>query len=416
MNNKILIIDDNKMLSKLLAKKIQNSLNCEVDLAFSFAEAMNFENNQYFLSFVEPSLYDAPNGEAIDYMLEKNTPTIVLAADNNKTIYENLKSKDVLDFIFKEDDNCIEKILTSIEKIKHYSKLKVILAMAKLPERNVVKKYLSQRHFNVLAAAHGEEAMSYLNDNNDTKLIIADAKMPVLDGIELLNEVRNQFSQSDLGLIFLGEKDNDLEINLLKNGANDYLTKPFSSELFHYKLDQCLKQMKDQAFLNTHRDINVISGLKNYNALSMNLEDYFNELSSLEEEKEFAFAFLNIDNLSAINEEYGYEVGDEVVKTCANEIVSEIKGRDIVGHYDREKICIVLKNISHEKAIKIFSSIRVNIKNSGVLVNLDELFFTVSIGIVLAKTGDSLESLIKSANEALIHAKNSGKDRVEVCS
>lgn len=144
------------------------------------------------------------------------------------------------------------------------------------------------------------------------------------------------------------------------------------------------------------------------------VEDYLNEIVSKEEE--FAFAFLDIDNLRNLNEEYGYEVGDKIIKICADEIVNETKGRDIVGRYSAEKICIVLKNISQERAIKILSRIRVNIKKVGILVNLDEVFFTASIGVVFAKSGDKFEILVDKASKALSQAKANGKDRVEVCS
>lgn len=82
----------------------------------------------------------------------------------------------------------------------------------------------------------------------------------------------------------------------------------------------------------------------------------------------------------------------------------------------QKKICILLKNISQERAIKIFSRIRVNIKKAGVLVNLDEVFFTASIGVVFGKSGDKIDSLVDKASKILSQAKDNGKDRVEVCS
>ena len=146
------------------------------------------------------------------------------------------------------------------------------------------------------------------------------------------------------------------------------------------------------------------------------IEDYLNELATKETEEEFAFAFLDVDELKTINDEYGYNAGDEVIKICAKESVNETKGRDIIGRYSPEKICIVLKNIQQEKAIKIFSRIRVNIKKTGILVNLDEVFFTASIGVVFGKTGDKLKDLADKASSALSKAKANGKNRVEVCS
>lgn len=414
MNKKILLIDDNKMLGKLLAKKIQTTLNCEVDIVFSLAETKALPDDEYFLTFADLCLPDAPNGEVVDYILTKNWPVIVLTASNDKATKDKFMDKDILDYIFKESDTCIDQIIDSIVKLERYAKTKVILALSKLPERNEIKKILTQRKFNVLAAAHGEEAMSYLNDNNDVKLIIADANMPVINGSELLSEVRTRFGDHDLGVIILGDKDDALESSLLINGANEYLIKPLNKESFNCRLDRCLNYMANMQFLSIYNNLDPISGVKNSNALLNCVEDYLNEISGKEEE--FAFAFLDIDNLRNLNEEYGHEVGDKIVKICADEASNEVKGRDIVGRYSPEKICIVLKNVSQERAIKILSRIRVNIKKAGILVNLDEVFFTASIGVVFAKSGDQFETLINKASEALSQAKANGKDRVEVCS
>lgn len=414
MNKKILLIDDNKMLGKLLAKKIQTTLNCEVDIVFSLAETKALPDDEYFLTFADLCLPDAPNGEVVDYVLTKNWPVIVLTASNDKATKDKFMDKDILDYIFKESDTCIDQIIDSIVKLERYAKTKVILALSKLPERNEIKKILTQRKFNVLAAAHGEEAMSYLNDNNDVKLIVADANMPVISGSELLSEVRTRFGDHDLGVIILGDKDDALESSLLINGANEYLIKPLNKESFNCRLDRCLNYMANMQFLSIYNNLDPISGVKNSNALLNCVEDYLNEISGKEEE--FAFAFLDIDNLRNLNEEYGHEVGDKIVKICADEASNEVKGRDIVGRYSPEKICIVLKNVSQERAIKILSRIRVNIKKAGILVNLDEVFFTASIGVVFAKSGDQFETLINKASEALSQAKANGKDRVEVCS
>ena len=97
-------------------------------------------------------------------------------------------------------------------------------------------------------------------------------------------------------------------------------------------------------------------------------------------------------------------------------MIAETKGRDILGRYSAEKFGILLKNISQERALKILSRIRVNIKNAGILINLDELFFTASLGVVFANSGAKLDDLVEKATKALSAAKNNGKDRIEVCS
>ncbi|HEP3216435.1 TPA: diguanylate cyclase [Campylobacter upsaliensis] len=413
MMRKILLIDDNKMLSKLLAKKIQNTLNYEVDIAHTMAEAIAMLNNEYFLSFVDLCLPDAMNGEIVDVVADK-IPTIVLTASNDTNKREEFMHKNILDYIFKESDTCVDQILDAISTLSYYAKTKVILAMAKLPERNEIKKFLSQRLFKVLAAAHGEEALLYLEDNDDTKLIIADAKMPVVSGEELLAEIRTKYNDDDLGVILLGEKDDVAEARVLKNGANDYLIKPLLKELFNCRLDRVLNYMQDKKFIKTYNNLDHTSGLKDHYTFRSEVEDYLNNIAS--GEQEFAFAFLDIDELKSINDEYGFEIGDSIIKICADEMIAETKGRDILGRYSAEKFGILLKDISQERALKILSRIRVNIKNAGILINLDELFFTASLGVVFANSGAKLDDLVEKATKALSVAKNNGKDRIEVCS
>lgn len=410
---KILLIDDNKMLGKLLAKKIQNTFNYEVDIAHTMAEAIAMLNNEYFLSFVDLCLPDAMNGEIVDVVADK-IPAIVLTASNDINKREEFMHKNILDYIFKESDTCIDQILDAISTLSYYAKTKVILAMAKLPERNEIKKFLSQRLFKVLVAAHGEEALLYLEDNDDTKLIIADAKMPVVSGEELLAEIRTKYNDDDLGVVLLGEKDDVVEARVLKNGANDYLIKPLLKELFNCRLDRVLNYMQDKKFIKTYNNLDHTSGLKDHYTFRSEVEDYLNDIAS--GEQEFAFAFLDIDELKSINDEYGFEIGDSIIKICANEMIAETKGRDILGRYSAEKFGILLKNISQERALKILSRIRVNIKNAGILINLDELFFTASLGVVFANSGAKLDDLVEKATKALSAAKDNGRDRIEVCS
>lgn len=410
---KILLIDDNKMLGKLLAKKIQNTFNYEVDIAHTMAEAIAMLNNEYFLSFVDLCLPDAMNGEIVDVVADK-IPAIVLTASNDINKREEFMHKNILDYIFKESDTCVDQILDAISTLSYYAKTKVILAMAKLPERNEIKKFLSQRLFKVLVAAHGEEALLYLEDNDDTKLIIADAKMPVVSGEELLAEIRTKYNDDDLGVVLLGEKDDVAEARVLKNGANDYLIKPLLKELFNCRLDRVLNYMQDKKFIKTYNNLDHTSGLKDHYTFRSEVEDYLNDIAN--EEQEFAFAFLDIDELKSINDEYGFEIGDSIIKICANEMIAETKGRDILGRYSAEKFGILLKNISQERALKILSRIRVNIKNAGILINLDELFFTASLGVVFANSGTKLDDLVEKAAKALSAAKDNGRDRIEVCS
>ncbi len=414
MSGKILIIDDNKMLTKLLAKRLNNIFGFGVDVAFSFTEAVSLlENSQdYFVCFADLCLPDALNGEVVDFLLEKSLLVVVLTANSDEKIKQKFLDKDIFSYIYKESSTCIDQIISTIELLNSFQKLKVILAMSNLNERTYIKNLLALRKFQVLVAAHGEEALSYLNDNTDTNLIICDAKMPVIDGLDLLASIRESYPKTQLGLIVLGDKNDSLEVSFLRGGANEFIEKPFSKELFNARLDRYLQEKKDQLLMSNFNDLEPLTGIKKSFYFKNEVKDYINDKA---DDEDFAFAIIDIDNLGSINSEYGFNIGDELIKNTTKFITDEIYGRDLVGHFSRDKICVLLKNTSKEQAIRIFSSIRTNVKNHAILVSLDELFFTISIGVTFPSANTSYEELIKKALDALALAKNNGKDRVEVC-
>ena len=77
---KILIVEDNKAHSKLIAKKMETHLHFDVDVAHSLAEAKVFikKEDNYFIALLDLNLPDAPDGEVVDFMIGKKVPSIVL--------------------------------------------------------------------------------------------------------------------------------------------------------------------------------------------------------------------------------------------------------------------------------------------------------------------------------------------------
>lgn len=415
MMKKILIIDDDKMLMALLAKKISHTLGFAVNTARSFAEAQALlgENDEYLMCFTEFSLNDAPNGEVLDFLLQKSLRVAVLTANNDKTLKENCLKKDILAYIYKESDSCLEQMITLVRLLDEHQNDKLILAMSKLSERNELKKILRLRGFDVLACAHGEEALNYLSDNEDTKFIICDAKMPVIDAKGLMAEVKERYPKADIAFVILGEKDESAEAEFLNENVGEFITKPFGKELFNARLDKYLKTRDTLGLLKIFADIDLQTGAKNTNALKNEFDDYMREIRNSNEE--FAFGVLEIDDLQGIVEEYGTNVSQAMMKSAAQEALKATMGKDIVGLLNTERLCIILKGRNSEVAMKTFANLSAQIKSKSVLVSLDELYFSVCIGVSFGKGANSFNELLNKAEKALTIAQGNGKDRVEVC-
>jgi len=126
----------------------------------------------------------------------------------------------------------------------------------------------------------------------------------------------------------------------------------------------------------------------------------------------FSIIMLDVDNFKRINDEYGHDVGDMVLKNRAKAIEGNIRSSDIAARYGGEEFIIALPKTNGEGALLVAERIRQDFKKRKVKVNHEEVGTTVSVGVATYEEGDDLETLIKKADEALYEAKRTGKDKV----
>ncbi len=131
--------------------------------------------------------------------------------------------------------------------------------------------------------------------------------------------------------------------------------------------------------------------------------------------KNFSLLFIDIDYFKKINDEYGHDMGDVVLKTVAETISKDVRGGDTVARWGGEEILVLLLGANEEDAKEKADSIRKDVE-SVVFKDVSGLKVTVSIGVAEYKKGLSIDDLIKSADQALYKAKETGRNKVVVFS
>lgn len=107
--------------------------------------------------------------------------------------------------------------------------------------RKLLEQILRSKH-EVIAMENGKEALEWMYAGNIPDLVVADLRMPEIDGFEYIRRVRESGYFSDLPLIVLSGEESSVErIKCLKLGANDYLTKPFNPEELALRIDNLLR-------------------------------------------------------------------------------------------------------------------------------------------------------------------------------
>ena len=413
--SKILIVEDNKALAKLIAKKMEDNIEMQVDVAHSLAEAQAFltKAKDYFITLLDLNLPDAPNGEVVDFVASKGLPIIVLTGSMDDKTRETFMDKDIVDYVYKGNMSDVNYIFHMIDRLKNNKQYKVMVVEDVMQTRNDVKKILQNLQFQVFTAAHGEEAMNYFADNPDIKLVVSDYGMPVKDGLAVLKELREQKDKNELGVIMMTSANENVSgAVFLKNGANDFIAKPFLKEELICRVNNTIENMENINKIANFANKDFLTGLFNRRYFYDDMQGY---LASLEENPmPYAVAVIDVDGLKNINDKYGQDSGDKILKLLAKKLIDDTKSSDIAARFGGGEFCVLLKNVSQEDAVKFFVGLRAAIAANPINIKNESVKISVSIGVTFGKSDYNVDEILELADEALYRAKQNGRNRVEI--
>ena len=251
---KILIVEDSRIVISILKNAFNKNSNLSVTTASSYAEATEVLSEcpeRFFLAILDYNLPDSSDGQAIDYVLSKKVPVIVLSGSSNKTIYKKIWTKRIIDFVLKDENFNINYLLSLINRLQTNSSVKIMIVDDSTVQRMRFRYLLENHFYDVIEAENGLDALNKLEENPDVKLLLTDFNMPKMDGIKLLRSIRKKQSKQELAIIGVSSTD-DLSITtkFIKNGANDFIQKLVSPEEFYCRITlniemvECFEQLR----------------------------------------------------------------------------------------------------------------------------------------------------------------------------
>jgi two-component system chemotaxis response regulator CheY len=293
--------------------------------------------------------------------------------------------------------------------------------------RQILQTYMSRAGYDVALAENGQAALD-IWERETIRLVITDWMMPVMDGPELIRRIRAVSAPAYTYIIMLTAKESKGDVIYgLEAGADDYLTKPFNTgELrarvkigerilnLENRLNQTLQQMEELATLDS------LTGLLNRRALYTHAEA---ELSrSRRDRNPVSLMMLDIDHFKQVNDRHGHLVGDKALRLVADTLKLNKRPYDWAGRWGGEEFLLVLPSTDEGLAVTIAERMRLQILDTHLSVATGVLQLNASFGIASTSTGFELEasttelyhldSLVARADEALMRAKELGRNRV----
>ncbi|CAG0938060.1 Response regulator PleD [Gallionellaceae bacterium] len=408
----ILVVQDQESIAQYVAAMIKEHWDCEVVVASNMQaarDALSSVAPAIQVAICDLNLPDAHHGEVIDLMNEHGVAPIVLTGAFGDAARETVIKEGVVDFIQKDSINAYEYAVKLAGRVQKNAQVSVLIVDDSPDALADYKNMCELLWFKVFTASNGKEALHVLKQHPEITLMLTDHIMPGMDGFELTAKARSMFSMDRLAIIGISAAtEEEISINFLKCGANDYLANPFSYQEFlcriHQNLDmldiiranQEAAQCDFMTRLYNRRHFFALAGPIHANAKKDN--------SGL------TAAVIDLDSVKSINDKYGHDCGDVVIQHFAS-LLEKRFGTNLVARIGGEEFAVLLTDALPPEVRKRFEDLRLAVKNSTVDCGTEKISYTISIGLS-DRTGENIDDLLKEAGIALYQAKAGKRDQI----
>jgi diguanylate cyclase (GGDEF)-like protein len=286
--------------------------------------------------------------------------------------------------------------------------------------RKLVEQSLSRDRYRVLFAKNGREALDLFGEHQPA-VVITDWDMPDIGGLELCRRIRRDFQGLHSHLILLtGNTDKAQVIEGLGAGADDYLTKPFHSGELVARVEV------GRRIVELHREVQAKNRLLEEMALTDSLTGLPNRRAvdiwasrqlSAAARHDFSFwvVMTDLDRFKKVNDTYGHDAGDTVLKTFADILKTCTRQSDICARLGGEEFVLMMTHTDKEQLKTAVGRIRKQFENTRITLGDKTITATASFGIAgfRGTKAPAWNTLVARADTALYGAKHKGRNRIE---
>ncbi|MFC4700572.1 diguanylate cyclase [Glaciecola siphonariae] len=409
MKYKILLIEHDGSSLRVL-KRVIGKANLDVVTATSLTEAkIIFEHStpeSFLCAVVDYQLPDAKHGEAIDFAIASFVPVIVITSQTETDVRDRILSKAVVDYIPKSNAQIYEylsRLLTRLEKNKRVG---VLTVGGNNKSRSAIYSLLTRHNFITYQAANAASAQKLLQAHPHIKLMITDQALPDSTGVDFVANVRKQYNKEQLSIIGTSDKaDPALLANFIKSGANDYLRKPYCHEEFFCRVLQNVEYVEQIEVIKRTANTDYLTGLPNR-------RHFFSQVSDIIQRKpeQRSLALLDLDHFKNINDTYGHDYGDIVLKETAK-MMKKHFSQDCVSRFGGEEFCVFMHDLTPEQAFEKVEHFRQAVSERVFKRRTKRIQCSISIGLTHLEA-HTIEDLLCVADEHLYKAKAKGRNCV----
>ena len=322
-------------------------------------------------------------------------------------------ARDLVQILFIEADIVTNELKKELNFSKddtlltHHDEERILIADDDRSMRVALQNVLVADGYEIEAVADGVDAVSRC-EKKMPDLILLDALMPNLNGFEACKKIRMLRGSSHIPILIITALDDERSIErAFDSGATDYIPKPIHFAVMRQRISRLLKASRAEVHVRELAYNDSLTGLPNRTMFIDHLQKLLKKVRRRSEM--LAIMFLDLDRFKYVNDTLGHNVGDMLLKSVADRIVSCVRSADIVARLGGDEFTLALdgiedRNVVSNIADKICRKLGEPYSFAG-----REIYVTASIGISMhPQDGDDVAGLMKRADTAMFRAKERG--------
>jgi len=266
-----------------------------------------------------------------------------------------------------------------------------------------------------------EPEKALLTTRGPVDLLIVNTSSKAFDGLRLAAQVRSEEASRHLPILAVVDVDDRMRVvKALDIGVNDVLARPVDPQELAARVRTQIRRKRYTDFLRNNLDHSLELAVTDQLTGLHNRRFMFGQLKALVERashggEPVSALLIDLDHFKAVNDGFGHDVGDEVLREFAVRLASNVRAVDVPCRYGGEEFAVIMPDTRIEDAERIAERIRRNVAGAPFRVSggRDQLSATISIGVAAtAGPGDTPDMLLKRADAALYEAKAKGRNKV----
>lgn len=309
----------------------------------------------------------------------------------------------------KPDASAILEAVDSLGRNGLSAPYRVLLVDDSKAQAMLTERTLNAAVFLTRVVNNPTRALQELEDFNPD-LIMLDMYMPECSGPELARMIRQCERFDSTPIIYLsGEDDVDKQLQAMRQGADDFLTKPVQPARLIATIRNRVQRARS---LEARMVRDGLTGLYNHTHIQHLLEETMRQCQR--QSRPLSVVMIDIDHFKRVNDSYGHPVGDRVIKSLALLLRQRLRKTDLCGRYGGEEFLLVLPGAELEQAGRVANELRERLQQMVFQTAKHSFSCSLSGGAACLLPGseETGPQLINRADEALYRAKQQGRNQV----